>query len=324
MTENIAQPLQQVELVRIRLRDAKTNPVEGFVRWDPLKSISYLIPFLVALLFAIPMISVSAVAVCGFITSLTLCCGHSVGLHRMLIHRSFRSPLWLERTLVYLGVMVGMGGPLGMLYMHDMRDWAQRHSRCHRFFAHRNSMWKDYWWNLHCEIELDHPPEFRPDPSTVSDRFYQFLERTWRWQQLPLALMLYAIGGWSWVVWGICVRVPMCLTGHWLIGYLAHNGGARDWHVNGHAVQGYNILGLGLISMGEAWHNNHHAYPGSARHGHTFLQFDPGWWLIACLRQVGLAKDVVLPDDLPQRAELSRLGSSTTDPPEEWPRDMPF
>jgi len=235
--------------------------------------------------------------------------GHSIGLHRLLIHRSFVCPLWLERLLVYLGVLVGMGGPFGMQYLHDIRDWAQRHPACHAFFIHRSGFWKDAWWNLHCTIDLAHPPVFASEPTTAADGFYRFLERTWRWQQLPLAVALFLFGGWSWVIWGICVRVPLCATGHWLIGYLAHNGGKRGWHVHGHAVQGFNLPGLGLISMGEAWHNNHHAYPGSARHGHTPAQLDPGWWVIVALQALGLAREVALPENMPERDEVEVLDS---------------
>jgi len=306
------QPRHQIELPRVRSRDSETNPVRGEVCWSPAKSISFIALVLLALIFGPASASAGALLVCLVLTTLTLCLGHSVGLHRLLIHRSFSCPRSLERLLVYLGVLVGMGGPYGMLYLHEMRDWAQRHLDCHPFFIHRKPIWRDAWWNLHCEIELEHPPEFRPDPGVSDDRFYQFLEKTWRWQQLPLALALYLLGGWGWVVWGICVRVPLCLSGHWLIGFLAHNWGRRGWHLHGHAVQGYNLPGLGLISMGEAWHNNHHAFPGSARHGHTASQLDPGWWVIACLERLGLVGDVVLPENLPLRPELEVLGGETS------------
>ncbi|MGI9242407.1 MAG: acyl-CoA desaturase [Verrucomicrobiales bacterium] len=304
-TSTISHP--QIDLPRLRRRNAETSPVCGVVRWSPVKSLSFFTLVLLALLFAPRGASPGAIFACLSLTIVTLCLGHSIGLHRLLIHRSFSCPRLLERVLVYLGVLVGMGGPYGMLYLHDVRDWAQRHPDCHPFFIHRNRLWRDAWWNLHCEIELDHPPEFRPGAEAGADRFYQFLEKTWRWQQLPLALALYLAGGWAWVIWGICVRVPLCLTGHWLIGFLAHNTGSRDWHVHGHAVQGYNIPGLGLISMGEAWHNNHHAFPESARHGHTPRQLDPGWWVIRSLERIGLIHDVVLPENLPDRLELEAL-----------------
>jgi len=77
--------------------------------------------------------------------------------------------------------------------------------------------------------------------------------------------------------------------------------------VEGAAVQGYNVTLAALISMGEAWHNNHHAFPGSARLGLFPGQVDPGWWLIRLFAACGLAKGIKTPVDLPSRKELRRL-----------------
>jgi stearoyl-CoA desaturase (delta-9 desaturase) len=124
-------------------------------------------------------------------------------------------------------------------------------------------------------------------------------------------MLLYSLGGWSWVVWGISVRIVTSLTGHWLIGHLAHNIGERDWHLEGHAVQGFNLPHLGLLTMGECWHNNHHAYPNSARLGLHRGQADPGWWFIALLHRLGLARQVRLPENLPPRPERIPLPCAT-------------
>jgi Fatty acid desaturase len=188
-------------------------------------------------------------------------------MHRRLIHRSYDCPLWLERLFVYLGTLVGMAGPYGMIRQHDIRDWAQRKPCCHPYLAHRNSILRDGWWQLHCELQLVHPPELGIERRVAEDRFYRFIERTWMAQQLPWAALFFALGGMPWLVWGIAVRMAMSITGHWLVGYFAHNRGPRSWHVEGAGVQGYNVPYCGLITMGEAWHNNHHAFPGSARLG---------------------------------------------------------
>lgn len=60
------------------------------------------------------------------LTYFSLLVGHSVGMHRMMIHRTFISPKWFERFLIYIGVLVGMSGPFGIIKIHDLRDWAQR------------------------------------------------------------------------------------------------------------------------------------------------------------------------------------------------------
>jgi stearoyl-CoA desaturase (delta-9 desaturase) len=246
-----------------------------------------------------------------FLTSgLTLCFGHSVGMHRRLIHGSLACPLWLEYACVYLGTLVGMAGPIGMIRIHDFRDWAQRQPQCHDYFRHARRFWHDAWWQLHCELRLDRPPAFGLESRLADDRFYAFIERTWMWQQLPWALLFFAIGGWSWLIWGVCVRVTVSVTGHWLVGHFAHRQGGQSWIVVGAAAQGYDVKIAGLISMGESWHNNHHAFPGSAKLGLFPGQIDLGWWLIKAFEAVGLAWNIKTPDDLPRRNELQRLSGT--------------
>jgi stearoyl-CoA desaturase (delta-9 desaturase) len=122
-----------------------------------------------------------------------------------------------------------------------------------------------------------------------------------------LALALYAVGGWGWVVWGIGVRLCVSLTGHWLVGYLAHNRGGRTWHIEGAAVQGFNAPGFALLTMGESWHNNHHAFPESARLGLGRGEWDVGWWVLRGLARVGLVTKVATPETLPARPERTPL-----------------
>ena len=241
----------------------------------------------------------------------TICLGHSLGMHRRLIHRSYDCPLWLERVFVYFGAMVGMAGPSGMVRQHDIRDWAQRKPNCHSFLAHRSGFWNDGFWQLHCELHLDHPPELVIETCIRDDRFYRFLDRTWRWQQVPWAILFFAIGGMPWLIWGICMRVAFSLTGHWLVGYFAHNRGPRSWHVSGAGVQGYNVRWCSLLTMGESWHNNHHAYPGSARLGLAQHEIDPGWIVLRVLRGCGLVWNVKIPEVLPERTALVSLNTSS-------------
>ncbi|MEQ3745851.1 MAG: acyl-CoA desaturase [Henriciella sp.] len=239
------------------------------------------------------------------LSAATLCLGHSLGMHRKLIHESYQCPKWLERFFVWLGTLVGLGGPFTMMRTHDLRDGAQRQSECHPFFSHQNSFQKDAYWQLHCKLHLKNCPKFNFPNTLRNDSFFRFVEITSMGQQLIIGAPLFLIGGWGFVFWGICGRVTVSILGHWLVGYFAHNTGQRDWHVDGAAVQGHNIAWAGLISFGESWHNNHHAFPGSARIGFGKTQADPGYWVLKSLERVGLVKNLILPDDLPTRAELS-------------------
>ena len=288
------------------------DPVAGVVRWKPSKSIWIGTMTGAALVLGPLTFSWDAFAVFLGLSAITLCGGHSVGMHRRLIHNSFECPLWLEYCLVQLGVLVGMAGPFGMMRQHDLRDWAQRQPDCHDYLCHRRSFWHDAWWQLHCELYLTRGPEFQLETRIARDRVYFWMERTWMWQQLPLAVALFAIDGWSWVVWGIAVRISVCVTGHWLVGHFAHREGPQSFIVSGAGVQGFDVPIAGLISMGESWHNNHHAYPGSARIGLWPNQPDPGWWLILSLRRMGLAWNIRTPETMAFRVELVQINSDGT------------
>lgn len=287
-----------------RVDGTAADPCAGRVRWAPVKSLWHLTLGITAVAGAPLTFSVDALLMFLGLTYFTLLLGHSVGMHRKLIHRSFDCPKWLERSLVYLGVLVGMAGPFGILRIHDIRDWAQREPACHDYFAHRRSLWLDAFWQLNCRFDFDRPPRFVIEAEVAEDRFYRWLERTWMLQQLPLALLLWAIGGWGWVIWGICLRVTVSVTGHWVVTYLTHNPGPMPWTVREAGVQASNLRGYGLLTLGECWHNNHHAFPESARIGLARDEFDPGWWVIAGLRRLGLISRVGLPRPEGEREDL--------------------
>ena len=290
-----------------RMFDADdTSAVEGVVRWKPAKSL-WISGLTLAALVGGPWHFTWGAAALFTTTAVTVCLGHSLGMHRRLIHRSYDCPLWLERLFVYLGTLVGMAGPYAMIRQHDIRDWAQRKARCHPYLAHRSPIWLDGYWQLHRELSLAHPPQLVLERRVAEDRFYRFLERTWMAQQLPWAVLFYALGGMPWLVWGIAARAAASVTGHWLVGYFAHNRGPRSWHIEGAGVQGYNVPYCGLITMGEAWHNNHHAFPGSARLGLRRGEVDPGWWVLSVLAWLGLVWGVKTPESLPHRPNLVPL-----------------
>jgi fatty-acid desaturase len=296
--------------------DGYADPVLGRIRVDAGNAMWNGGMLLTAMILGPLLFSWSAFALFIVTTGLALLLGHSIGYHRKLIHGSFSCPLWLEHVLVWFGAWVGMAGPLGIIRAHDMRDWAQRQTNCHPYFAHRMTPLCDAFWQIYCRIELEQPPAF--DFGRVGeDRFYRWLEATWRWQQLPVALIFFAIGGWSWVVWGVAARVAIATHGHWFVGHLAHRYGPQRTIVRGAGVQAYDVPWAAIPTMGEAWHNNHHAYPGSAKIGLYPEQSDWGYAVICGLQRLGLVWDIQTPDSLPTRdqlfpaADLASYGNNT-------------
>jgi fatty-acid desaturase len=284
--------------------------VDGRVVISPQKAIWLTGMFLGALIGGALTFSWEAVGIFLFNTGIVLLFGHSLGSHRKFIHNSYQCPLWLEYIFVWLGVQVGLSGPIGLMRQHELRDYAQRLPVCHDYLRHGSSFLKDAWWQLFCELQLKNPPKMQIEPRIANDRFYQFLERSWMYQQLPLVILLFCWGGWGFVFWGVCARVCAGVIGHWLIGWFAHNQGHMHYEVTGAAVQGHNVRLTSLLTMGECWHNNHHAFPGSARLGLFPGEWDPGWWVLVLLNKLGIVWGLQLPSDLAPRPELK--------PREDW------
>ncbi|MGH8177966.1 MAG: acyl-CoA desaturase [Steroidobacter sp.] len=296
------------EVARIDGRGA--NALQGAVVWSPAKSLWNSTMLAVALIAGPLNITISAVVLFVVSTYISLLLGHSVGMHRRFIHRSYECSKWLERTLVYIGVLVGVAGPFGILRIHDARDWAQRQPECHDFFAHRRSPFVDVFWQLNCAFRYSRPPRFTLEPEFARDPWYRFLERTWMLHQIPVGLALFYAGGWSWVVWGVAARVSASVVGHWSITYWCHNPGPGDWRVAGASVQASNIPGLGLLTYGECWHNNHHAFPESARMGLEAGQADPGWWVLKQFAKAGWVTSIGEPRPESERDDLEYTGAA--------------
>lgn len=276
----------------------------GRVVYAPIKSLFLISMYMATLYGLIHYLRWDTVLLFLVKTVAVLLLGHSVGMHRRLIHKSFDCPLWLERALVYFGVLTGLGGPFAMIRTHDFRDWAQRQPKCHDYFAHRQPMAVDALWQMHCDVRLGNPPHLTIEREVANDPFYRFIDRHWIAVHLPWVIAFYLIGGWAWVIWGVCAQIATTVTGHWLIGYFAHQAHEDNWQVQGAGVQGRNVPLTGLLTMGEGWHNNHHAFPGSARIGLYKGQSDPGYRFIRMLEALGLAWNIRSAKDLPHRPQL--------------------
>ena len=296
----------RTEVWRIDARGA--NAIDGSVVWAPAKSIWNLGMYAGTIALAPWHFSWGAFAIFLALSYPTLLLGHSLGMHRRLIHKTFDCPKPLERMLVWLGVLVGLAGPYGILRIHDIRDWAQREPQCHDFFAHRRGIWLDALWQLNCTFRFRKPPRFIIESEFADDPWYRFLESTWPLHQFALGALLYALGGVDWVVWGIFVRVAVSVTSHWVVTYFAHNPGPGRWIVRGAGVQASNLRGWGLLTHGECWHNNHHAFPESARLGIERGQLDPGWLVLRLLEKCRLASNLGVPRLESLRDDLCEQG----------------
>ena len=106
---------------------------------------------------------------------------------------------------------------------------------------------------------------------------------------IVLGLVLLAIGGLPFVLWGIFFRTVFGLHATWPVNSATHSWGTRRFHTRDLST---NSWWVALFTWGEGWHNNHHAHPTSARHGLAWYEIDLNWYGIWALKKLGLAKDV--------------------------------
>jgi fatty-acid desaturase len=236
--------------------------------------------------------SSSACAVAVGLTLVTLCAGHSVGLHRGIIHRAYSCPAWLRAVLAYAFVHTGIGGPIGWIRLHYVRDHHQNAAQCPRYFRYDHPLWRDYFWNLHLRFVPRDATIYGVPPSDERDGWLRFLERTWAAHVLLLGLVLWLAFGPGVALVCVPLRVSVSVLGHWFVGFAAHKHGGVRYDLDGSAEIGRNLPLLGVLSFGEGFHNNHHANPSSARMGEGALELDLGWWLLLGLERLGLVREL--------------------------------
>ncbi len=280
-----ANVIDKPELPLIPAREGHVSLAWGKVLW------LYLMLGSAALLVAYPPDTAALVA-SALLGLSTLCAGHSVGLHRGIIHDTYRSSTFTRNLLVYLFVHTGLGGPLSWITLHHVRDHYQNASQCPRYFGYTQSLLTDFYWNLHLRFHARTPEIYGVPRSQTADPWLRFLERTWALHVLGLALLLWLWFGARVALTCVSLRVTVSILGHWFVGFMAHKHGHVRYDIDGAPEIGRNLPLLGVLSFGEGFHNNHHASPGSARMGETALEFDLGWWLVLALEKLGVFWDV--------------------------------
>jgi stearoyl-CoA desaturase (Delta-9 desaturase) len=232
--------------------------------------------------------------------------GVTVGFHRLLTHRSFKTSAPLRGFLAALGSAAVQGPVI---------EWVANHRKHHRFSDQPGdphsphvgyaSGWRGalaglyhahVGWILEGDALADRE---RYAKDLLADPVVSFVDRTFLvWVlaglALPFALGVAlsgtVVGGLSALLWGGAVRMFLLHHATFSINSLCHFFGRRRFAT---ADESRNLQWLALPTLGEAWHNNHHAFPTSAHHGLTRWQVDPSGWLIDVLERTGLAWNVI-------------------------------
>ena len=222
--------------------------------------------------------------------------GITLCFHRLLTHRSMKVPKWLEYMLAVCGTLALQGGPI---------KWVATH-RVHHAFSDRPQdphspkvgfWWAHMFWLFAYDDVLDNRTKCAQyAPELAKDRVYQLLNEAHALPNVILGLLLYAMGGWSFVIWGIFVRTAFVYHSTWLVNSAAHIWGYQTYQTNEGSRNNWWVAAL---TFGEGWHNNHHAYPYSAAHGLRWWEVDITYLTIRLLAWLGLAEDIRLPRGSP-------------------------
>ena len=241
----------------------------------------------------------SAVVVMLVLNWMTASLGICLGFHRYLTHRSLDLPKWLGYFFVLLGSLALENGPIKWVGQHRMHH-ANSDTDQDPHSARKGFWWAHWGWMLHRHPEFDNPFRIKSYTKDLQDdAFYVFLEKHFISVQVAFGLILFAIGGIPWVIWGIFLRVVLVYHQTWLVNSAAHTFGYKNVKLKNDLST--NCWWVGLLAFGEGWHNNHHAFPKSARHGLRPWEVDMTWWTISVLKTLGLATNIQVARLYPNR-----------------------
>ncbi|TFI51258.1 acyl-CoA desaturase [Mastigocladus laminosus UU774] len=218
--------------------------------------------------------------------------GICLGYHRLLTHRSLHLPKWLEYAIATVGALALQGGPIFWVAGHRLHHLHTEDTEKDPYSSQRGFWWSHMLWLFYPRAEFFNYEIYRKfAPDLDREPFYRWLNRYFLLLQIPVAILLYALGGWSFIIYGVFLRAVLLWHSTWLINSASHLRGYRHFQVNDNSR---NLWWAALLTYGEGWHNNHHAYPNVAKAGLQWWEVDMTWWAIKILKTLGLAKKIVM------------------------------
>lgn len=248
----------------------------------------------------------AALAVCLALVFTIAPIGVTLTYHRLLTHRSFKVPKWLEYALATIGALSAQGPVMLWVAEHRLHhrysdtEKDPHNSRRGFFYAHMGHLFHRKEFEDNREQWLKYVPDLATQP------YYHWLNRWNIVIAVSLLPILYAVGGLPFLLWGGFVRVMLMLHFTWFINSASHKWGYRNFETADNSV---NCWWAALLSAGEGWHNNHHAQQTCAAHGRQWWEFDLTYLMIRGLEAAGLAWDVKKPAPI-VRGEVEGLEAS--------------
>ncbi len=251
-----------------------------------------------------------AIVVFAVVSYLTGALGVTLCFHRTLTHRSVRLIKPVEYLTAIFGTLAFQGDPIQWVATHRLHHaQADQHGDPHSTV--KGFLWAHMDWLYKPNPNIPRTKEDyqRYCPDLWSDPFYRVLHVLHLPLQILLAVALFALGGWPFVIWGIFARLVFAYHSTWLVNSATHMFGYRTYKTTDLST---NSWWVAAISFGEGWHNNHHAFPYSARHGMAWYEIDMTWWTIRLLKLMRLADKVRVPSAaLRERLRLRAVQADT-------------
>lgn len=224
--------------------------------------------------------------------------GICLGYHRLLTHSGMKTYPWVRTFFAYVGTLAGQGSPL---------DWIADHRKHHAYSDHDGDphsprdggWWSHIFWlayHSHNGERKDYLMRWAPD--LYKDPAMRLVDKMFLPVHFISGVLLFGIGcavdgvdfGVSLLIWGLFLRLVGVLHATWMVNSASHIWGYKNYDTVDDSRNNWLVA---IVAYGEGWHNNHHAYPRMAKHGHKWWEFDITWMAIKLLKSVGLVWDVV-------------------------------
>ena len=292
--DSAASVVLHVVPAREQLRMGRSATLGTGVNWITLIA---MVLFHIGAVAALFFFSWQRLAVSAVLYVLAINVGIGMCYHRLLTHRGYQVPKWLEYVMTVCATLSLEGGPIFWVSTHRVHHQLSDHEG-DPHTPHDGGWWAHAGWILFGDSLHDQTQALeRYSPDLRKDKFHVWLSK-YHWLPITASGILlfglgWAFGGWQnavgMVLWGVLLRVTVGLHATWLVNSATHLWGSRRFETKDDSR---NSWWVALLTGGEGWHNNHHAHPVSARHGLKWYEIDPNFWGIWILSKLGLAKKI--------------------------------
>lgn len=249
----------------------------------------FMVAFHIGAVVALFFFTWKAFFLAGFLWWVSGGLGIGMGYHRLLTHRGYKTPKWVEYFLTICATLALEGGPI---------FWVATHRIHHRYSdksGDPHSPVDGKWWAhvgwilMGKSMHHDTSTLARYVPDLTKDKFHVWIAKYHYVPMVVLGLILLVIGGLPLLLWGIFLRTAVGLHATWLVNSATHIWGSRRFSTRDRSTNNWLVA---LLTFGEGWHNNHHAHPTSSRHGLRWYEIDMNWYGIWMMKVLGLAKQI--------------------------------